>query len=485
MSLHGSGYQQMKPSTRVADYFLVVGADDQFDHLMEENAALVSKVTDLVLRPHVLDRYPVVDRTDTSFPAGIFVFCHPSGFSISDHALSPSFHSFVHTSESGARVFGSCLTIYEKLDSTQRSALQEHFPSLELDPSGATDTSPPSKYYLPKCLCVTSSLPFVSEIREILCQIYRISIQPSAVPIERFICNFVDDVPAPVAGLVDVSYFCGVDSMAEVLFRAPPVGHPRAWSSLPLRPLFECLSPDNVRTLLAAVLVERQVVFVSSQFSLLTVCAEAITSLLFPLCWSHVYVPVLPKALLGMLSAPVPFIVGLHSSFLADARESCPQLEALLVHVDENRLECGFDNAYVENVAPPTLPRRSAVRLTELLEQMGSAAFDNRGARWETVYLPLFDSAFGNAATPWVMAGGDGVDEAGDVDAEANGHHSSERGFSEIAVRRGFMALFVELLKNYRRHLVYAGPEGAAQTKSWKRFRADDFLAGGYCTCRV
>ena len=49
------------------------------------------------------------------------------------------------------------------------------------------------------------------------------------------------------------------------------------------------------------VLIERQIVFISTQYSLLTLCAEAITSLLYPLTWTHAYIPILPKKLLGVL----------------------------------------------------------------------------------------------------------------------------------------------------------------------------------------
>ena len=40
--------------------------------------------------------------------------------------------------------------------------------------------------------------------------------------------------------------------------------------------------------------------------------AEAITGLLFPLYWQHVYVPILPSSLLHFLDAPVPFIMGVY-----------------------------------------------------------------------------------------------------------------------------------------------------------------------------
>lgn len=41
-----------------------------------------------------------------------------------------------------------------------------------------------------------------------------------------------------------------------------------------------------------------------------------LTLLLHPLSWSHVYIPVLPEALLGVLAAPMPFLIGVHNSFV-------------------------------------------------------------------------------------------------------------------------------------------------------------------------
>jgi hypothetical protein len=78
---------------------------------------------------------------------------------------------------------------------------------------------------------------------------------------------------------------------------------------MPLFPLFECLSPENIMALFALVLTERQLIFVSSQYSLLTSCAEAITSLIYPLSWTHAYIPILPRQLLGKLlcSLVMPF----------------------------------------------------------------------------------------------------------------------------------------------------------------------------------
>ncbi|TMW55824.1 hypothetical protein Poli38472_008472 [Pythium oligandrum] len=74
--------------------------------------------------------------------------------------------------------------------------------------------------------------------------------------------------------------------------------------------------------ILGCALLECSIVLVSSQYSLLTTCAEAIRCLLRPFSWCHVYASVLPKPLSSYLQCPTPILVGLHSSF-AD-REDLP-----------------------------------------------------------------------------------------------------------------------------------------------------------------
>lgn len=50
-----------------------------------------------------------------------------------------------------------------------------------------------------------------------------------------------------------------------------------------------------------------------ARYSLLTVVAEALCHLLYPIKWQHVYIPVLPYALVDIVDAPTPYLMGLHS----------------------------------------------------------------------------------------------------------------------------------------------------------------------------
>ncbi len=56
-------------------------------------------------------------------------------------------------------------------------------------------------------------------------------------------------------------------------------------------------------------------------------------ALIFPLVWTHVYIPVLPESLLGVLGAPMPYLIGFHSSFLR-RDNGRGELNLLLPHLD-------------------------------------------------------------------------------------------------------------------------------------------------------
>lgn len=80
-----------------------------------------------------------------------------------------------------------------------------------------------------------------------------------------------------------------------------PVFTPYAARSIPtidaaVGPLFQSLSPDTLRTLITAVILEKPVVLRSHSRSLMVVCAEAIRHLLFPFRLMVPYYPLVPIA---------------------------------------------------------------------------------------------------------------------------------------------------------------------------------------------
>ena len=95
--------------------------------------------------------------------------------------------------------------------------------------------------------------------------------------------------------------------------------------------LFERLNVHNVISLFTAVMTDNKILFQSDSYSLLYESCHALTSLMYPFVYSHVYIPLLPSSLLEMLSSPTPFIMGVHSS-LQDEVEDL--LDVIVVDLD-------------------------------------------------------------------------------------------------------------------------------------------------------
>jgi myotubularin-related protein 5/13 len=78
--------------------------------------------------------------------------------------------------------------------------------------------------------------------------------------------------------------------------------------------LFKQLGKKNVLLLYCAAMTEHKILFHSTSYSRLTESCRALTALMYPLRYSHTYVPILPASILEILSTPTPFIMGIHSS---------------------------------------------------------------------------------------------------------------------------------------------------------------------------
>ena len=67
-------------------------------------------------------------------------------------------------------------------------------------------------------------------------------------------------------------------------------------------------------------------------------CTCVAISLAYPLLWCHVYIPVLPRTLVQVLQAPMPFIVGISSKTYALVHVPS---HVVRVELDHNKVACG------------------------------------------------------------------------------------------------------------------------------------------------
>eukprot|EP01052_Picozoa_sp_SAG31_P027315 SAG31_NODE_2546_length_5531_cov_1.748159_4_plen_175_part_00 len=128
----------------------------------------------------------------------------------------------------------------------------------------------------------------------------------------------------------------------------------------------------------ASLALERRLVFVCSDLSHLSAAVHAAAALLYPFVWQHIFVPLLPESLLDYLTAPMPFVVGIHASLLPAVRRLAALEDQLVwVDLDGGKVQLqGFDQRPTKFL--PTGPlKRLRRRLSALAPSIEQPQFEH------------------------------------------------------------------------------------------------------------
>ena len=101
----------------------------------------------------------------------------------------------------------------------------------------------------------------------------------------------------------------------------PPISQSLPVTHASVNLLFLQLGIRNVLVLFCAIMTEHKILFHSRSYNRLTEACRALTALMYPFRYTHVYIPLLPAALVEVLSTPTPFIMGVHSSLKNEVAE--------------------------------------------------------------------------------------------------------------------------------------------------------------------
>ncbi len=209
-----------KASSRGASENIHIPGEEEFNGSDDNNESN----SNVLLVPVETARYPPQDHTDNPFNPMISHFCFPQGQGIqltTDYVM-PRIHYFVLTNDRGKKMYGTCLTVYEEFDLSENPEIEEE----DLRPFyrnddvfvETTDSSESSievsldfadkcpQLYHPKVLCILSSWPYLHAFREYLSQLYRLATMTNMMtcPIERYVLNICEEVPAPPPGMFEI-----------------------------------------------------------------------------------------------------------------------------------------------------------------------------------------------------------------------------------------------------------------------------------------
>ncbi|XP_074422567.1 DENN domain-containing protein 4B isoform X1 [Larus michahellis] len=390
----------------------------------------MAKANTLVYEAGLLGRYPEQDSESFPLPESVPVFCLPMGATIESWPADtkyplPVFSTFVLTGASGDKVYGAAIQFHEAFPRERLSEKQ----SLRLGLLSVVDRRPVAGRSLQtrKSICVLSHWPFFDVFRKFLMFIYRYSISgPHVLPLETHISHFMHNVPFPSPQrpriLVQMSPY-------DNLLLCRPVSSPLPLSGASFLTLLQNLGPDNAVALLVAVLTEQKLLIHSLRPDVLTSVGEALVAMIFPLRWQCPYIPLCPLALADVLCAPVPFIVGIHSSYF-DLYE--PPRDVIFIDLDTNTI---FQSEERKLLSPRSLPRRPCKVLLASLHSLSQQLDEMYSGPGEEASLELLLS-----------------------DAEAA---RGRRAQLELEARAAFLRFMACVLRGYRSFLRPIAPAPA------------------------
>ncbi|XP_009668060.2 DENN domain-containing protein 1B isoform X4 [Struthio camelus] len=186
------------------------------------------------------------------------------------------------------------------------------------------------------CLCILSYLPWFEVYYKLLNTLadYLAKEQESD---SNDLLKSLYSHPVPKANAL-------VSLSVHSYFITPDVtGLPTIPESRNLTEYFVAVDVNNMLQLYASMLHERRIIITSSKLSTLTACVHASAALLYPMYWQHIYIPVLPAHLLDYCCAPMPYLIGVHLSFIERVKNRSLE-DVVLLNVDTNALETPFND---------------------------------------------------------------------------------------------------------------------------------------------
>ncbi|KAF4804829.1 DENN domain-containing protein 4C [Turdus rufiventris] len=254
----------------------------------------------LAYKAGLIFRYPQENYESFPLSDSVPLFCLPMGATIecwdpqTKYPL-PVFSTFVLTCSSAEKVYGAAIQFYEPYPRELLTEKQQSQLGLLTTVERKVITS--KSINSNKCICLLSHWPFFDAFRKFLMFIYKLSVSgPHHLPIENG-ANF---------------------------------------STLLMN-----LGPENCATLLLFVLLEGKILLHSLRPAVLTGVAEAVVAMIFPFQWQCPYIPLCPLSLATVLSAPLPFIVGVDSRYfdLYDPPQDivCIDLDTNMVYISDDK----------------------------------------------------------------------------------------------------------------------------------------------------
>jgi hypothetical protein len=230
--------------------------------------------------------------------------------------------------------------------------------------------------YRPKgdtCMCIISDLPWYKVFYRALDKISEFKLAMQNELVEPLLSGLYSH-PLPDSGDESLSVQpSGSPDAPRYSFPLPPT-HSKRLPEIPtdhnLTYFYTNIHYNVLLHLFANMIFERRIIITSSSLSLLSASVHGATTILYPLHWQHIFIPIMPHHLKDYCAAPMPFLMGVHSSLMEDVHRM-PMDDVVILDMDNNVIE----SPHVEDLG--SMPSEVIAELKHVLKKESSGYGDN------------------------------------------------------------------------------------------------------------
>lgn len=317
---------------------------------------------------------PTINQLSDEDIQNIAVFCFPDGAKLSAQRTDNfKVHYFVLTDFLGVRNYATCLTFHRKYEATKERKTWKLKPFEKTKLHGNSHYTESVIVYVPHACAFVSTQPYFTVMKQCLSILLnKIKLTKDIHTQNLLFQEFVRQLcitPLPPAGTLAV----GVHLSGHEVILRPPHHSSIPVLDLSLHIVFQCFPIETIIQIITCILTEKRIVFLSSNYALLTIVTESLCSLIYPFSWRHTYVPLVSDSHLELLEAPGSFIMGCHLKHLPTVKQIA---DLVMVNIDKgtiivNELEPIFgamSYTYVINI--PMMPQEPVKLLAEVYEKV-------------------------------------------------------------------------------------------------------------------
>ncbi|XP_044258564.1 DENN domain-containing protein 1A-like isoform X3 [Tribolium madens] len=171
-------------------------------------------------------------------------------------------------------------------------------------------------------IAVLMTSPRSEDLSEFLSAVYNTKLAEAGkyftVPFNRGESTFAVEVPKP--------------------FQLPSIPENRN-----LTEYYNAVDSHNMMIIFASMLYERRIIFTSKKLKRLSACVQSANDVIYPMIWQHIFIPVLPMALIDYLLAPMPFLIGVPDEVMKKVQRH-EIGEVVILDADANTVTTPFDD---------------------------------------------------------------------------------------------------------------------------------------------